>query len=52
MNHLGRWLTALVDGELDLQERDRVLNHLAGCQPCLREANAMRALKRQADGTR
>lgn len=47
MNHLGRWLTALIDGELDLQERDRVLNHLAGCQPCLSEANAMRALKRR-----
>lgn len=47
MSHLGRWLSALVDGELDAVERDRVLNHLAGCQPCLREANAMRALKRR-----
>ncbi len=47
MSHLGRWLSALIDGELDPVERDRVLNHLAGCQPCLHEANAMRALKRR-----
>jgi Putative zinc-finger len=47
MSHLGRWLSALVDGELDPVERDRVLNHLAGCQACLHEANAMRALKRR-----
>jgi hypothetical protein len=47
MSHLGRWLSALVDGELDPAERDRVLNHLAGCSSCLREANEMRALKRR-----
>jgi len=47
VNHLGRWLTALVDGELDGTERDRVLNHIAGCAACRREANAMRALKRR-----
>ena len=47
MNHLGLWLSALVDGELDGTERDRVLNHLAGCAACRREANAMRALKRR-----
>src|SRR5262249_15002023 len=47
MSHLGRWLSALVDGELDPAERDRVLNHLAGCRSCLREANEMRALKRR-----
>ncbi len=47
MNHLGRWLSALVDGELDGTERDRVLNHIAGCSACRREANAMRALKRR-----
>jgi len=47
MSHLGRWLTALVDGELAPDERDHVLNHLAGCQGCLDEANAMRALKRR-----
>jgi hypothetical protein len=40
-------LSALIDGELDPEERDRVLNHVAGCQGCLREVNAMRALKRR-----
>jgi anti-sigma factor RsiW len=47
MNHLGRWLSAQVDGELDGVERDRVLNHLAGCHACRQEANALRALKRR-----
>ena len=47
MSHLGRWLSALVDGELDGAERDRVLNHVAGCEACRQEANAMRALKRR-----
>jgi putative zinc finger protein len=47
MTHLGRWLSALVDGELDGVERDHVLNHVAGCDSCRKEANAMRALKRR-----
>lgn len=47
MSHLGRWLSAQVDGELDGIERDRVLNHLAGCEACRHEANALRALKRR-----
>jgi len=47
MSHLGRWLSALVDGELDPAERDRVLSHLAGCPACLAEVSAMRALKRR-----
>jgi hypothetical protein len=47
VSHLGRWLSALVDGELDGTERDRVLNHVAGCAACRQEANAMRALKRR-----
>jgi hypothetical protein len=47
MTHLGRWLSALVDGELDEAERDHVLNHLAGCEACRQEANALRALKRR-----
>ena len=47
MSHLGRWLSAQVDGELDGIERDRVLNHLAGCDACRMEANALRALKRR-----
>jgi Putative zinc-finger len=47
VSHLGRWLSALVDGELEGTERDRVLNHVAGCTACRQEANAMRALKRR-----
>jgi|HubBroStandDraft_1064217.scaffolds.fasta_scaffold16884_5 hypothetical protein len=47
MSHLGRWLSAQVDGELDGVERDRVLNHLAGCEACRQEARALRALKRR-----
>jgi hypothetical protein len=47
VSHLGRWLSALVDGELDGEERDRVLNHVAGCEACRQETNAMRALKRR-----
>src|SRR6266487_771383 len=47
MSHLGRWLSAPVDEELDGAERDRVLNHLARCAPCRQEANALRALKRR-----
>jgi putative zinc finger protein len=47
VSHLGRWLSALVDGELDGAERDRVLNHVAACAACRQEANAMRALKRR-----
>ena len=47
MSHLGRWLSALVDGELAGEERDRVLNHIAGCEACRQETNAMRALKRR-----
>jgi anti-sigma factor RsiW len=47
MSHLGLWLSAQVDGELGGIERDRVLNHLAGCEACRQEANALRALKRR-----
>ena len=47
MNHLGHRLSALIDGELDDAERDRVLVHLAGCEPCRGEAVALRTLKRR-----
>jgi anti-sigma factor RsiW len=47
VSHLGRWLSAQVDGELDGVERDRVLNHMAGCEACRQEAVALRALKRR-----
>jgi anti-sigma factor RsiW len=47
VSHLGHRLSALIDGELDDAERDRVLVHLAGCQPCREEAVALRTLKRR-----
>ena len=47
MSHLGHRLSALIDGELDGVERDRVLVHLARCEPCRSEAVALRALKRR-----
>ena len=47
MSHLGDRLSALVDGELSHDERDRLLAHLAGCQDCRAEAAALRALKRR-----
>ena len=47
MSHPGQRLSALIDGELGEAERDRVLAHLAGCQPCRQEAIALRALKQR-----
>jgi anti-sigma factor RsiW len=47
VSHLGHRLSALIDGELDDSERDRVLVHLAGCEPCRAEAVALRTLKRR-----
>jgi len=47
MSHLGRWLSAQIDGELAGIERDRVLNHIAGCDACRDEANTLRTLKRR-----
>ena len=47
MSHLGHRLSALIDGELGGVERDRVLVHLAKCEPCRSEAVALRALKRR-----
>lgn len=47
MSHLGRWISAQVDGELAGVERDKLLNHIAGCEACREEANTLRALKRR-----
>jgi anti-sigma factor RsiW len=47
MSHLGQRLSALIDGELEGAERDRVLVHLARCEPCRDEAAALRTLKRR-----
>jgi len=47
MTHLGQRLSALIDGELDGAERDRVLVHLARCEQCRGDAIALRMLKRR-----
>jgi anti-sigma factor RsiW len=47
MSHLGERLSALIDGELDGDDRDRVLGHLARCGWCRDEAAALRTLKRR-----
>jgi len=47
VSHLGRRLSALIDGELSHAQRERVLAHLARCQPCRGEAAALRALKQR-----
>ena len=47
MSHLGQRLSALIDGELSHVQRERVLAHLAQCEPCRREAAALRALKQR-----
>ncbi|SPF02055.1 anti-sigma factor family protein [Streptomyces sp. MA5143a] len=43
--HLGDRLSALVDGELGHEARERVLAHLATCPKCKAEADAQRRLK-------
>ncbi|MFJ3225683.1 anti-sigma factor family protein [Streptomyces sp. NPDC086783] len=43
--HLGDRLSALVDGELGHDSRERVLAHLATCAKCKAEADAQRRLK-------
>jgi anti-sigma factor RsiW len=50
MSHLGPRLSALVDGELSADERDRAHAHLAGCADCRAEANELRALKKRMRG--
>ena len=45
MSHLGPRLSALIDGELSHAQRERVLAHLARCEPCRSEAAALRVLK-------
>ena len=47
MSHLGDRLSALVDGELDGAELDRVHAHLASCEQCRTEAAELRALKKK-----
>lgn len=50
MSCLGERLTALVDGELGHEERERALAHLAGCAQCRAEADGLRRLKGRLRG--
>jgi anti-sigma factor RsiW len=50
VSHLGRRLSALIDGELSDAERDQVHAHLVGCEECRAEAAALRTLKRRVRG--
>jgi anti-sigma factor RsiW len=47
VSHLGYRLSALIDGELSHAQRERVLAHLANCEPCRCEAAALRVLKQR-----
>jgi anti-sigma factor RsiW len=47
MTHLGQRLSALIDGELDVSERERVLIHMTRCGSCRDEVAALRMLKRR-----
>jgi anti-sigma factor RsiW len=47
VSHLGHRLSALIDGELNHAQRERVLAHLTRCEPCRREAAALRVLKQR-----
>jgi anti-sigma factor RsiW len=50
VTHLGQRLSALIDGELDGSERDRVLVHMGKCGSCRDEVAALRMLKRRVNG--
>ncbi|MFC4050515.1 anti-sigma factor family protein [Actinomadura syzygii] len=50
MSCLGERLTALVDGELGHEERDRALAHLACCDRCREEVASLRRLKGRLRG--
>jgi hypothetical protein len=47
VSHLGHRLSALIDGELNHTQRERVLGHLTRCETCRQEAAALRALKQR-----
>jgi len=47
VTHLGQRLSALIDGELDGSERERVFLHLARCGSCRDEVAVLRTLKRR-----
>jgi anti-sigma factor RsiW len=45
MSHLGDRISALVDGELSHEERERALAHLAHCARCRAEVDSERQIK-------
>jgi hypothetical protein len=47
VTHLGQRLSALIDGELENSERERVLVHMSRCGSCRDEVAALRMLKRK-----
>jgi anti-sigma factor RsiW len=47
VTHLGQRLSALIDGELEGSERERVFLHMARCDSCREEVVALRTLKRK-----
>jgi anti-sigma factor RsiW len=47
VTHLGQRLSALIDGELDSNERERVLRHVTKCEACREEFAALHTLKRR-----
>jgi anti-sigma factor RsiW len=47
VTHLGQRLSALIDGELEGSERERVLLHMARCGSCRDEVASLRLLKRR-----
>lgn len=47
MTHLGQRLSALIDGELEASERQRVLLHTNKCRSCRAELAALHVLKQQ-----
>jgi anti-sigma factor RsiW len=47
VTHLGQRLSALIDGELDGSERERVLWHMARCDSCRDEVAALRMVKQR-----
>jgi len=49
VTHLGQRLSALIDGELETFERQRVLYHVTRCPSCSDEVAALRALKRRTN---
>jgi hypothetical protein len=51
VSHLGPRVSALVDGELGHEARDRALAHVAHCAPCREALDAERSVKALLRGT-